>query len=120
MSEEQPGKDERFDELLGLLLDGEISDEDLNELAQLVKDDAERLDELRRQLTIGDQLAQSADGTRSMQAFREALEIRLAATSESDSTSTCTATRSARTSGRGPWSGASAAAHWVLHGSRCG
>ena len=84
MSEEQPGKDERFDELLGLLLDGEISDDDLDELGQLVEGEDERLDELRRQLTIADQLAQSADGTRSTLSFREALETRLAATSESD------------------------------------
>ena len=84
MSEEQPMENKRFEELLGLLLDDEIAGEGLDELAQLVRDDADLLEELRRQLLTGDQLAQSEDETRSTEVFREGLKTRLAATAGSD------------------------------------
>ena len=83
MNEEQPMENKRFEELLGLLLDDEITSEGLDELAQLVKDDAGLLEELRRQLLTSDQLAQSEDETRAAEVFREGLKTRLAATAGS-------------------------------------
>ena len=45
MNEEQPMENKRFEELLGLLLDCDITSEGLDELAQLVKDDAALLED---------------------------------------------------------------------------
>ncbi|SVD74641.1 uncharacterized protein METZ01_LOCUS427495, partial [marine metagenome] len=84
MNEEQPMGNKRFEELLGLLLDDEITSEGLDELAQLVKDDAGLLEELRRQLLTSDQLTQYEDETRSAEVFREGLKTRLAATAGSN------------------------------------
>ena len=71
---------ERFDELLGLLLDETITGEGLEELAGLVAADPARLEELRRQLITADQLGQYEDEQRSAEAFIKGLETRLGAT----------------------------------------
>ena len=71
---------ERFDELLGLLLDETITREGLEELAGLVATDPECLKELRRQLITADQLGQYEDEQRSAEAFIKGLETRLGAT----------------------------------------
>ena len=84
MNEKQPMENKRFEELVGLLLDDEITSEGLDELAQLVKDDAGLLEELRRQLLTSDQLALAEDEARSAEVFREGLKTRLAATAGSD------------------------------------
>ena len=60
---------ERFDELLGLLLDETITREGLEELAGLVAADPASLEELRRQLITADQLGQYEDERRSAEAF---------------------------------------------------
>ena len=71
---------ERFDELLGLLLDETITREGLEELAGLVAADPASLEELRRQLITADQLGQYEDERRSAEAFIKGLETRLGAT----------------------------------------
>ena len=57
-------KNERFEELMGLFLDGEIATTQLDELAELVAADPARLEELRSQLAMTDQLSQSEDQRR--------------------------------------------------------
>ena len=76
--------DERFDELLGRLLDETLDAEGLDELAALVAEDSERLAELRRQLMMADQLGQYEDEQRSAEHFVKGLEMRLAATEGSE------------------------------------
>ena len=46
-------KNERFEELMGLFLDGEIAATQLDELTELVAADPMRLKELRGQLAMG-------------------------------------------------------------------
>ena len=75
---------ERFDELLGLLLDEEISGEQLEELAKLVAEDGDCLKELRHQLVTADQLSQYEDEQRSAEVFIEGLKTRLGATEGSE------------------------------------
>ncbi len=84
MSEKQPMENKRFEELAGLLLDDEITSEGLNELAQLVKDDAGLLEELRRQLITADQLEQHEDEQRAAEPFVKGLEARISATAGSE------------------------------------
>ena len=57
--------EERFEELVGLLLDEEIAGEELDELANMVAEDPALLEELRRQLITADQLEQYEDEQRS-------------------------------------------------------
>ena len=71
---------ERFEELVGLLLDGEISGEELNELSGMVEEDPALLEELRRQLITADQLEQYEDEQRAADAFIKGLETRIEAT----------------------------------------
>ena len=75
---------ERFEELLGLLLDEEISNEQLGELAKLIAEDADCLKELRRQLVTADQLSQYENEQRSAEAFIEGLKTRLGASEDSE------------------------------------
>jgi len=84
MSEKQPMENNRFEELAGLLLDDEITSEDLSELAQLVKADAGLLEELRRQLITADQLEQYEDEQRAAELFVKGLEARISATAGSE------------------------------------
>jgi len=75
--------EERFEELVGLLLDEEIAGEELDELASLVVENPALLEELRRQLITADQLEQYEDEQRAAEAFIKGLEIRIGATTES-------------------------------------
>ena len=74
----------RFEELIGLLLDEEISSEQLEELKQFIAKDADCLNELRRQLVIADHLSQYENEQRSAEAFVKGLKIRLEATESSE------------------------------------
>ena len=53
--------EERFEELVGLLLDEEIAGKELEELAGMVAEDPALLEELRCQLITADQLEQYED-----------------------------------------------------------
>ncbi len=75
---------ERFEELLGLLLDEEITGKQLEELAQIVNEDADCLEELRCQLITADQLSQYEDEQRLAEVFIEGLKTRLGATEGSE------------------------------------
>jgi len=75
--------EERFEELIGLLLDEEIVSKELDELASIVAEDPALLEELRRQLIMADQLEQYEDEQRSAEAFIKGLETRIGATAES-------------------------------------
>ena len=75
---------ERFEELLGLLLDEEITGKQLEELAQIVNEDAGCLEELRCQLVTADQLSQYEDEQRLAEVFIEGLKTRLGATDGSE------------------------------------
>ena len=75
---------ERFEELVGLLLDGEISGEELNELSGMVEEDPALLEELRRQLITADQLEQYEDDQRAAEPFVKGLEARISATAGSE------------------------------------
>ncbi|MBT5321635.1 MAG: hypothetical protein HOL43_04630, partial [Verrucomicrobiales bacterium] len=75
---------ERFEELLGLLLDEEITGKQLEELAQIVNEDAGCLEELRCQLVTADQLSQYEDEQRLAEVFIEGLKTRLGATEGSE------------------------------------
>ncbi len=74
----------RFDELIGLLLDEEISSEQLEELKQFIAEDDDCLNELRQQLVIADHLSQYENEQRSAEAFVEGLKTRLEATEGSE------------------------------------
>ncbi len=75
--------EERFEELIGLLLDEEIVSKELDELASIVAEDPALLEELRRQLIMADQLEQYEDEQRSAEAFIKGLETCIGATAES-------------------------------------
>lgn len=75
---------DRFDELMGLLLDDEIRQEQLDELVSICRNDPEKLLELKRHLEISDRLHQYETDARSSLRFTSALESRISAESESD------------------------------------
>ena len=56
--------EERFEELVGLLLDEEIAGEELDELSGMIAEDPVLLEELRRQLIMADHLEQYEDEQR--------------------------------------------------------
>ncbi|MFG0254951.1 MAG: LamG-like jellyroll fold domain-containing protein [Rhodopirellula sp. JB053] len=69
----------RFTELLGLFLDDEISQEQLDELTLLVSQDTKKLDLLRDHLLMSDRLSQFEDDLRSGDRFLNAWQTRLQA-----------------------------------------
>ncbi|SVC34908.1 uncharacterized protein METZ01_LOCUS287762, partial [marine metagenome] len=75
---------DRFEELLGLLLDEEITGKQLEELTQFIAEDADYLKELRCQLVTADQLSQYESESRTVEAFIEGLKTRLVATEGSE------------------------------------
>jgi len=77
-------KNERFEELMGLFLDGEITATQLDELTELVAADPVCLKELRGQLAMTDQLSQSEDQRRAAKAFLDGVRMRINATAEPD------------------------------------
>ncbi|MBO35577.1 MAG: hypothetical protein CMO64_05240 [Verrucomicrobiales bacterium] len=74
---------ERFEELLGQLLDGDISNAQLDELSALAATPG-KLEEIRRQLAMADQLSQSEDQRRTAEVFLAGLSTRMDATAEPD------------------------------------
>jgi len=70
--------DARFNELSGLLLDGEPSSDELNELADLVKEDEHRAQELQSQLEVAELIALSEDELRDSTLFVSAIRSRTA------------------------------------------
>ena len=74
----------RFDELVGLLLDDEISQEQMEELTTLVSKDDELLGELREQLRADDRLSQYEEQLRGGDAFMKSLAMRVDASGDTD------------------------------------
>ncbi|MBT5876432.1 MAG: hypothetical protein HOH43_23615 [Candidatus Latescibacteria bacterium] len=69
--------DDRFVELLGCLLDGELSEDELSELALLAKDDPGRQQEIQVQLEGEELIALSKDDLRDSTLFLSALQNRI-------------------------------------------
>ncbi|MEK6237228.1 MAG: FecR family protein, partial [Planctomycetales bacterium] len=69
--------DARFEELIGRLLDGEPTPDELLELVELAKDHPNRQQELQSQLEIADMLAQSEDSLRASSLFVAAVQSRV-------------------------------------------
>jgi len=67
----------RFEELLSLLLDDDIAAEQMDELMQLVSADDELLIQLRQHLLMSDRLSQYEDELRSSDRFLEAFKVRI-------------------------------------------
>jgi len=74
----------RFEELLALLVDDEITTQQIDEIVQLAATDPEKLIELRTHLNLSDRLSQYEDDLRSGQRFMDALQTRVRAAGESD------------------------------------
>ena len=69
--------DSRFDELTSRLLDEELTSAEMTELAELVRDNRQRLDELRSQLQAAEMLAQSEDEIRASALFLATVESKI-------------------------------------------
>ena len=82
---------DRFEELLGQLLDDDIAAGQIDELVELVAADSQKLGELRKQLNLSDRLSQYEDELRSQQRFFVALATRTQATAENDGFVECVA-----------------------------
>ncbi len=74
--------DERFKDLLGLLLDEELNAEEMVEFTGLVKGHTEYSDELRLQLLMDSRLAQYENNDRDASTFEEAVSAALDADSD--------------------------------------
>ena len=73
----------RFEELLSLLLDDDVSAEQMDELTQIVSADEELLTQLRQHLLMSDRLSQYEDGLRSDDRFMDAVQVRIHAVEDS-------------------------------------
>jgi anti-sigma factor RsiW len=69
----------RYDELLSLYLDGEPSEQELDELVELLKADDALAKDFREQLIVWEHYSQSVAPERSFRAFEEAMKVRLRA-----------------------------------------
>ncbi len=67
--------EERFKQLLGLLLDDEITEEQLNELTEIVKTSPEHSKELRLQLMMASELEQSENPLHQSTVFSDAVML---------------------------------------------
>lgn len=76
--------DDRFEDLLGRLLDEELSPGELEELAELIAEDGGKRERLRMHLQMADRLSQYEDELRSADAFRNALDTRTRSESQDD------------------------------------
>ncbi|MEO1529272.1 MAG: LamG-like jellyroll fold domain-containing protein [Planctomycetota bacterium] len=76
---------DRFDELLSLLLDEQIGPAELDELVEIASGDPHRLRLLREHLAISDRLSQYAEEMRSEDRFMASLESRSRAAEDADS-----------------------------------
>lgn len=75
---------DRFEELLGQLLDDDMSREQLDELVEIVTADPFKLQRLREHLTFSDRLSQYEDEMRDEQRFLSALQVRAAAAEDTE------------------------------------
>lgn len=69
--------DDRFEELLGGLMDGELSPDELSELVRLARDEPSRRDEILRQLESAEMIALAEDELRDASLFVSAIRDRL-------------------------------------------
>jgi hypothetical protein len=67
----------RFEELMGRLLDDDLASDELSELVRLAKEDPARQQELQAQLETAELLAQSEDGLRDGALFVSAVQSRM-------------------------------------------
>jgi hypothetical protein len=75
---------DRFEELLGLLLDDDMSRDELDELVEIVTAEPLKLQRLREHLMFSDRLSQYEDEMRDEQRFLSALQVRAAAADDTD------------------------------------
>ena len=73
----------RFEELLSLLLDDDVTAEQMDELTQIVSADEELLTQLRQHLLMSDRLSQYEDDLRSDDRFMDAVQVRIHAAEDS-------------------------------------
>jgi len=74
---------DRFEELLSLLLDDDVTAEQMDELTQIVSADEELLTQLRQHLLMSDRLSQYEDDLRSDDRFTDAVQVRIRAAEDS-------------------------------------
>lgn len=74
----------RFDELLGLLLDDDLSSEQLDELVEIAVADPLKQQRLREHLMFSDRLSQYENEMRDEQRFLSALQVRARAAEDTD------------------------------------
>jgi hypothetical protein len=70
-------KHSRFEELLGLLIDGELTDKEQAELNQLIKETPSRLEEIKAQLELSELMALTEDELKSSKQFLISLQTRI-------------------------------------------
>ena len=75
---------DRFEALLGLLLDDDMSRDQLDELVEIVAEDPLKLQRLREHLTFSDRLSQYEDEVRDEQRFLSALQVRAHAADDTE------------------------------------
>ena len=75
---------DRFEELLGLLLDDDMSRDQLDELVEIVAADPLKLQRLREHLTFSDRLSQYEDEMRGEDRFLSALQVRAHAAEDTE------------------------------------
>lgn len=75
---------DRFEELLSILVDDEITADQLDELVEMVSAAPEKLQRLRDHLMMSDRLAQYEDVLRDEQRFLASLQVRAQASEEND------------------------------------
>ncbi len=76
--------DSRFEDLLGRFLDGALTAQERDDLTQLVREDPDRLDDLRAQLEASELLAMAGNERRQIDHFLDAIGTRLAEPSRHD------------------------------------
>ena len=75
---------DRFEELIGLLLDDDISRDQLDELVEIAAADPLKLERLREHLTFSDCLSQYEDELRSEERFLSALQVQTRAVDDTE------------------------------------
>ena len=75
---------DRFEELIGLLLDDDISGDKLDELVEIASADPLKLELLREHLNFSDRLSQYEDELRSEERFQSALQVQTLAMEDTE------------------------------------
>ncbi len=75
---------DRFEELLGMLLDDDISDDQANELFKIVAADPLKVRRLREHLVFSDRLSQYEDEMRDEDRFLSSLQVRMHASKDTE------------------------------------